>query len=149
MEGHHLIIKGTKYDTSNIHELLSEISGMAATQKTDDDTVCYFGQLSPFSNFHVSSFIVDDCEFVNSEQYIQWTKANYFKDSAMTNLILATDDSIEAKELGKSIVRYDENRWKEVALELVRPGIKAKFEQHSLLLLMLQITPLNHSGSDL
>ena len=33
MEGHHLVIKGTKYDISNIHELLSEISGMVATQK--------------------------------------------------------------------------------------------------------------------
>ena len=68
MEGHHLVIKGTKYDISNIHELPSEISGMAATQKTDDDMVCYFGQLSPFSNFHMSNFIVDDCEFVNLEQ---------------------------------------------------------------------------------
>ena len=102
--------------------------------------VCYFGQLSPFSNFHVSNFIVDDCEFVNSEQYIQWTKANYFKDKAMANLILATDDPIEDKKLGKSIVGYDENRWKEVGLELVRPGIKAKFEQNHLLLQMLQTT---------
>ena len=90
--------------------------------------VCYFGQLSPFSNFHASNFIVDDCEFVNLEQYIQWTKANYFKDSATANLILATEDPIKAKKLGKSIVGYDENRWKEVGLELVRPGIKAKFE---------------------
>ena len=52
MEGHHLVIKGNKYDISDIHKLLSEISGMAATQKTDDDKVCYFGQISPFSNFH-------------------------------------------------------------------------------------------------
>ena len=73
IEGHHFVIKGTKYDISNIHKLLSQISGMAATQNTDDDTVCYFGQLSPFRNFHVSNFIVDDYEFVNSEQYTQWT----------------------------------------------------------------------------
>ena len=75
MEGHHLVIKGTKYDISSIHELLSEISSMAATQKSDDNMVNYFGQVSPFINFHVSNFIVDDFEFVNSEQYIQWTKA--------------------------------------------------------------------------
>ena len=79
MECHHLIIKGTKYDISNIHELLSEISGIAATQKTYDDTVCYFRQLSPFSNFHVSNFIVDDCGFVNLEQYIQWTRPTTLK----------------------------------------------------------------------
>ena len=100
MEGHHLVIKGTKYNISNIHELPSEISGMAATQKTDDDMVCSFRQLSPFSNFHAGNFIVDDCELVNSEQYIQRSKANYFKDSAMANLILATDDPMEAKKLG-------------------------------------------------
>ena len=58
----------------------------------------------------------------------------------MANLILATDDPIEAKKLGKSIVGYDENRWKEVGLELVRPGIKAKFKQNPLLLQMLQTT---------
>ena len=33
MEGHHLLIKGTKYYISNFHELPNEISGMAATQK--------------------------------------------------------------------------------------------------------------------
>ena len=43
MEGHHSVIKGTRYDISNNHELPSEISGMAATEKTDDDMVCYFG----------------------------------------------------------------------------------------------------------
>ena len=124
----------------NINKLPSKISGIAATQKTDDDTLCYFGQLSPFSNFHVSNFIVEDCEFVNSEQYIQCTKANYFNDSTTGNLILATEDPIEAKMLGKLIVGYDENRWKEVDLELVRPGIMAKFEENPLLLQMLQTT---------
>ena len=58
----------------------------------------------------------------------------------MANLILATEDPIEAKKLGKSIVGYDENRWKEVGLELVRPGIKAMSEQNPLLLQMLQTT---------
>ena len=58
----------------------------------------------------------------------------------MANLILATEDPIEAKKLGKSIAGYDENRWKEVGLELVRPGIKAKFKQNPLLLQMLQTT---------
>ena len=43
----------------------------------------------------------------------------------MANLILATEDPIEAKKLCKSIDGHDENRWKEVGLELVRPGIKA------------------------
>ena len=86
--------------TSNIHELLSKISGMVAMQKSDDDSMLFWEKLSPFSNFHVSNFIVDDCEFVNLEQYIQWTKANYFKDSAMANLILATEDPIEAKKAG-------------------------------------------------
>ena len=51
---------------------------------------------------------------------------------------MATEDPIEAKKLGKSIVRYDENRQKEVGLELVRPGIKAKFKQNSLILQMHQ-----------
>ena len=74
------------------------------------------------------------------EQYTQWTKANYFKDSAKANLILASDDPMEVKKLGKSIVGYDENRWKEVGPELMRPGIKAKFKQNPLLLQMLQTT---------
>ena len=55
----------------------------------------------------------------------------------MTNLIFATEDPIGAKMLGKSVFGYDENRRKEVGLELVRPGIMAKFEQNPLLLEML------------
>ena len=51
----------------------------------------------------------ESCEFVNSEQYIQWTKANYFKDSVMANLILVTEAPIEAKMLCKSEFGYDEN----------------------------------------
>ena len=140
MAAHHLIIKGTKYDISNFHELPGEMSGRATTQNSDKDMICFFWQLSPFSNFHASNFIVDDCEFVNSEQYIQWTKAKYYEGSATANLILATEDPIEAKKLGKSLVGYDENRWKEVGLELVRPGIKAKFEKNPLLFQMLQTT---------
>ena len=85
MEGHHFVIKGTKYDISNIHELPSEISGMAATQKWTMTWYAVLGSSAHFINFHASNFIVDDCEFVNSEQYIQWTKANYFKDSATAN----------------------------------------------------------------
>ena len=58
----------------------------------------------------------------------------------MANLKLATDDPIEAKKLHKSIVGYNENTWKEVGLELVKPGINGKFEQNALLLQMLQTT---------
>ena len=41
---------------------------------------------------------------------MQWTKANYFQDCAMANLLLATEDPIEAKKPGKSVVGYDKNR---------------------------------------
>ena len=77
MEVHHLVIKGTKYDISNIHELLSEISWCGShTKKQVMTQYAILGNFSPFSNFHVSNFIVDDCEFVNLEKYIQCTKAN-------------------------------------------------------------------------
>ena len=63
---------------------------MAATQKTDNDAVCYFGQHSPFNNFHVSNFIVDDGEFVNSEQYIhnniKVNNIDYYSSNAICNL---------------------------------------------------------------
>ena len=50
----------------------------------------------------------------------------------------------------KSIAGYDENRWKEVGLKLVRPGITAKLEQDSPTITdVANHPPQNHSRSDL
>ena len=47
-----LVIKGIKYMVNNISELQEDISAMKATQKMNEKTLCYFGELSPFSNLH-------------------------------------------------------------------------------------------------
>ena len=54
MEGPQLIIKGKKYDSSNLHLLPDDINGYRSTSKVDEsgNVVGFFGELYPLSNFH-------------------------------------------------------------------------------------------------
>ena len=52
LEGDHLLIKGKHYTCDNIDELPEDLSGYKITSKEDSDTVGFFGELNPLSNFH-------------------------------------------------------------------------------------------------
>ena len=50
------------------------------TSKSNDTVFGYFGEINPLSNFYPSEFTMGDKTFHCSEQYIQWKKAELFKD---------------------------------------------------------------------
>ena len=52
LEGDHLVIKGKHYTHDNIEELPEELSGYKITSKEESDTIGFFGELNPLSNFH-------------------------------------------------------------------------------------------------
>ena len=56
MEGTALKIKGKRYTRENLHQLLEEISAFASTSKSNVNTLGFFGELNPLSNFHVCFF---------------------------------------------------------------------------------------------
>ena len=88
MDGSTLVIQGKKYTRTNVHQLPEKISGFNCTPKSDDETICFFGELNPFSNFHLCSFGVAGIKYHSSEQFIQHTKAKFFDDAKTANAIM-------------------------------------------------------------
>ena len=140
MEGATLVIQGKKYNRENIHQLPEKINGFNCTSKTNGDTICFFGELNPFSNFHPCNFEVAAVKYHSSEQFIQHMKARYFDDQQSVEAILHTVTPRECKQLSKSIIGYDGESWAKMAKQLCKPGISAKFFQNPELARMFEIT---------
>ena len=130
MEGDHIVIKGKHYNRDNLNDLLAEISGFKVTSKENSETIGFFGELNPLSNFHKCVFKVDGIWYHSSEQYIQHKKAEYFSDRQSALRILTAESAIECKQLARDIRNYDVTKWKEVAESECFEGILEKFNQN-------------------
>ena len=86
----------------------------------------FFGELSPFSNFHSTRFTYENNSYFCSEQYVQEKKALLFR-------IMTSNSALECKDLGKEVKNYNEEQWKREAEQLSLPGILSKFEQNRCL----------------
>ena len=99
--------------------------------KENENTVGFFGELNPFSNFHRCAFRVNDKWFHSSEQYIQMKKALYFGDQAVARKIEAADDALECKRISREIKSFDADAWNEIAGTETYLGISEKFRQNT------------------
>ena len=140
MEGGNLVIKGKTYTTKSLHLLPVELNGYNVSSKTTDTSVGFFGELSPFSNFHKSRFEVDGMEYQSAEQYLQSQKALLFQDKEMADQILLCNSSLRCKQLSKEISGYTNDTWAASAESITYKGLKAKFTQNPTLLKLLTET---------
>ena len=128
MDGTHLVIDGRHYHRHNLHTLPGELNTFDVTSDSNSDTLGFFGELHPFSNFHPCQFNCEGEEFNSSEQYIQWKKASFFKDYPTMTRILNCEDTMDRKETARDINNFDRRSWHEVAEELCYKGVKQKFQ---------------------
>ena len=140
MEGTTLVIKRKKYTLSNLHELPTELSGFHVSSKSSYEVMGFFGELNPFSNFHLTVFTYEGCMYHSSEQFIQHTKCLFFKDAASAKKVLNSKTPLESKYALKNIKNFDMETWKTNAKKVCSGGIKAKFAQHHTLQHLLQST---------
>ena len=140
LEGDHLVINGTRYGISDLNKLPSDLASYKAVQKEDNSHIAFHGELSPYSNFHRSNFVLLEHQFHSTEQWIQYQKALLFGDSFTANQILATSTPYELKRLGYNVNGFDIGKWKNEGYDLCLEGIKAKFIQNPPLLNMLKST---------
>ena len=138
--GDKLVINGVKYGLDDIHRLPMGLEAYRAAKKSDDDTIAFHGELSPFSNFHPSPFTIDNHIYHSTEQWIQYQKCLMFGDSYTANLILHSENALEAKRLSYKIIGVDHMRWKADGFEKYIIGLKEKFNQNPLLKSMLVAT---------
>ena len=142
LEDNHLIIQGLHYGVEDLHKLPSELSGFHASSETSlkENVHAFFGELSPFSNFHKAPFELENINFFCTEQFIQWKKATLFNNDDSADQILVSSSAQECKELGKNIRGSNEEKWKREAEDLCYPGLLATFTQNHCLKEMLLST---------
>ena len=135
-----LVINGISYTVEELGKLPPDLATYQAAQKTNEDTIVFQGELSPWSNFHTAPFIINNQQFSTSEHWIQAQKPLLFNDSDTANRIMNSDSPYEAKKLGYQVQGMDIAKWKEGGYHLCLEGVKAKFQQNPDLLNMLQTT---------
>ena len=130
LEDDHLIIDGKHYTMETLDMLPNALNVFNISSHSNDNTIGFFGELNPLSNFHKAVFTHENITYHSSEQFIQHCKATHFGDHITANKILNTTTALESKQLSSSIRNFDKRKWEKVAKEQCKPGIKCKFQQN-------------------
>ena len=130
LEASTLVIKGTNYTVSTIHELPSELNAFNISSRKNSNVLGFFGKMNVLSNFYPCEFEHLGIKFNSSEQLIQYVKAEFCEDSTTAKQILECEDALSCKKVSKNINNFNMDSWSEAAKELCESGISAKFEQN-------------------
>ena len=83
-----------------------------------------------YSNFYPAQFDYAGKHYTSSEQYMMAQKAIMMNDLDAYAEIMAAKTPMAAKELGRKVRNYDEELWSSVRFQVVRRGVRAKFQQN-------------------
>ena len=83
-----------------------------------------------FSQWWPSAFTVDGETYASAEHYMMAAKALLFGDAETADRIRAAPHPRTAKDLGRQVRGFDEQRWADRRFDLVVTGNLAKFGQH-------------------
>lgn len=92
------------------------------------------------SNWYISPFTYAGKQYFSCEQYLMEQKALTFGDDEAAEKIMNSKNLSEIKRLGKQVARYNENLWKTIRPQVMRRGLRAKFQQNPQLLQELMNT---------
>ena len=93
---------------------------------------------SEFSNFYVSPFVMDGKIYQTVEHYFQSEK--FPNDSVLQEAIRTAPTPAKAKRLGKTRSIHFRNDWANFRNEVMLKGVRAKFEQNTVLMDLLKST---------
>src|SRR5687767_8718635 len=85
------------------------------------------------SQWYSAPFSLDGDDYATAEHFMMAGKARLFGDSEALAAILAAAHPKLAKELGRRVRGFDEERWVGARFELVVAGSVAKFSQNAVL----------------
>ena len=115
MEGEYIKIQGRRYGVNNLQSLPNDLNGFKCTSRENSETIGFYGELNPMSNFYNCEFTVNKVRSHSSEQMIQFNKAKHFGDHVTMSQIMNADTPLECKQLSREIVNFDEDNWRQVA----------------------------------
>ena len=125
-----LVIKGKKYNRKTLTNLPEDLNTYSLLSTENDNTISFFGELNPLSNFYMAPFVYNNSEYLCSKQLIQHQKAKLFGDTEIASKILDATDAVTCKCLSKDINNFDMAKWKDEAKLHCEERIKAKFMQN-------------------
>jgi ribA/ribD-fused uncharacterized protein len=85
------------------------------------------------SQWWPSPFVVDGVGYASAEHWMMTGKARLFGDARAVETVLAARTPAEAKNVGRLVRGFDEERWAAARFELVVAGNVAKFGQDPVL----------------
>ena len=115
LDGDKLVINGKRYKRNNLHQLPDKLKPMKVATKESSDTIGFFGELCPFSNFYSAEFIFKGHIYHSLEQYIQHQKAIYCGDTAAAYDIMSCKTALQCKRASKNIENYNSDEWSRYA----------------------------------
>ncbi|HEU5469956.1 MAG TPA: NADAR family protein [Actinophytocola sp.] len=74
------------------------------------------------SQWWPAPFVVDGVNFRTAEHFMMWRKAKLFGDEASAAEVVRASHPRQAKELGRGVRGFDQQRWAECRFEIVHMG---------------------------
>jgi ribA/ribD-fused uncharacterized protein len=105
----------------------------------ENENGVYFKSQYP-SQWFIIPFTIEGETYNCCEQYMMAKKAAFFNDKETKDLIMNASEPKEQKKLGRLVKNFDEDKWNEVADEIVFQGNLAKYSQNLHLKQMLLAT---------
>ena len=128
-----LVIDGKTYTAApvrNLDKLPEDLNVRKIAEREDDETLAFFTQSSPFSNFHHAPFTKNGVKYLCSEQYIQAEKARLFNDDTSCFRIMKSTNPYVMKREGSNVKNFIEQKWERAAEEIAFQACLAKFQQN-------------------
>lgn len=83
-----------------------------------------------YSQFYPTEFKIDGQCYRWAEQWMMAAKARLFGDQEALAAILAADEPLACKKIGRTVQNYDDGHWGAARFDLVVAGNIAKFSQN-------------------
>lgn len=85
-----------------------------------------------FSNWYDADFVYAGKGYANSEQYMMYQKVILFHQYELAEKIMHTDDPEKCKKIASQhFDNFDAELWDKVSYQIVKRGVRAKFQQNS------------------
>lgn len=104
--------------------------GNSGAWNPDYKLFTYFLKQSPFTQWSMIPFTIEDQTFNCAEQWMMFCKAKLFNDLDCLSLIMEAKHPREQKELGRKVKGFNKEKWNEVARDFVYQGNLIKFKQN-------------------
>ncbi|CAB9514600.1 Domain of unknown function (DUF1768) [Seminavis robusta] len=126
-----------KFAEAPLAENAQELAHGAAAEKETEAAGRYhfFWQSgSPFSQWHISRYVLNGVEFSCAEQGMMHGKALLFGDTEVAEQILEAKSPRKMKALGRKVRFFDHKVWNKERMRIVYENSVAKFTQNPHLL---------------